>query len=77
MLAIYEEFHDRCFMEHSLDATFLVLIPKKPGASALKDFRPIFLISSMYKNRAKILANWFKRVLGNIRVDKSSPPFYL
>uniref|UniRef100_A0A2N9I908 Reverse transcriptase domain-containing protein n=1 Tax=Fagus sylvatica TaxID=28930 RepID=A0A2N9I908_FAGSY len=39
----------------SLNATFVVLIPKKAGAIEMKDFRPISLVGSMYKIISKIL----------------------
>uniref|UniRef100_A0A2N9GX79 Reverse transcriptase domain-containing protein n=1 Tax=Fagus sylvatica TaxID=28930 RepID=A0A2N9GX79_FAGSY len=57
-----QEFHDHESIKRSLNATFVVLIPKKAGASDVKDFRPICLIGSVYK----ILANRLKLVLGAI-----------
>ena len=44
-------FRDFCATEkfvHSLNSTFLVLIPKKGGVEDLKDFRPIGLLWSSY-----------------------------
>ena len=41
--------------------TFVSLIPKKLGASELKDFRLISLIIGIYKVLAKILAERLKR----------------
>ena len=46
----------------SLNATFLVLVPKKGDAEDLKDFRPISLVSSLYK----LLANKIKKVMGKV-----------
>ena len=39
-----QEFHEQDYIKRYLKATFLVLIPKKVGASDMKDFRPISLI---------------------------------
>ena len=42
----------------------MVLIPKKVGASDVKDYHPISLTSSIYKIISKVLANRLKEVLG-------------
>ena len=47
----------------ALNATFVVLIPKKGGKKDLKDFRPISLAGSLYKWLAKVLTNRLKKVL--------------
>ena len=49
--------------EKSFNATFIALIPKKVGASELKDYRPISLIGGVYKIIAKLLAERLKRVV--------------
>ena len=38
LLAVCQEFHKHCKFERSLNATFVSLIPKKPGADEIKDF---------------------------------------
>uniref|UniRef100_A0A2N9I574 Reverse transcriptase domain-containing protein n=1 Tax=Fagus sylvatica TaxID=28930 RepID=A0A2N9I574_FAGSY len=55
-----QEFHEHESIKRNLNATFVALIPKKPGVSDVKDFRPICLIGSVYKIRSKILANCLK-----------------
>uniref|UniRef100_A0A803PZ52 Reverse transcriptase domain-containing protein n=1 Tax=Cannabis sativa TaxID=3483 RepID=A0A803PZ52_CANSA len=50
----------------SINATLIVLIPKKTNASTLKDFRPISLRSTVYKIVAKAIANRLKFVLGDL-----------
>ena len=41
----------------ALMPTFLALIPKKSRAMECKDFRPISLITGIYKIISKVLAN--------------------
>ena len=66
LLAVFDEFHEFCSFEKSLNATFLALIPKKQNASNIRDFRPISLIGCMYKMVAKVLTNRLKIVLENL-----------
>ncbi|GKE24607.1 RNA-directed DNA polymerase, eukaryota, reverse transcriptase zinc-binding domain protein [Tanacetum coccineum] len=48
------------------NSSFIALILKTRDANMVKDFRPISLIGSMYKIIAKILANRFVLVLGDL-----------
>ena len=57
VLTIFEEFYQHSKFEKSLNVTFIALIPKKNGASNIRDFRPINLVGSVYKILAKVLAN--------------------
>ena len=63
VLAVFEEFFQRCKFKKSLNATFIALIPKKNDASNIRDFRPISLVGSVYKILAKVLANRLRMVL--------------
>ncbi len=49
-----------------LNSTLIALIPKKVGASEVKDYRLISLVGSVFKIMAKMLANMLKLVLGEI-----------
>ncbi|RVW20304.1 Transposon TX1 uncharacterized 149 kDa protein [Vitis vinifera] len=60
------DFHECGRFVRSLNSTFLVLIPKKPGAEDLRDFRPISLVGGLYKLLAKVLANRLKKVVGKV-----------
>ncbi|XP_059591126.1 uncharacterized protein LOC132253372 [Vitis vinifera] len=72
-MEFFKDFHDRGRFVKSINASFLVLIPKKGGAEDLKDFRPISLVGSFYK-LVKTLANRLKKVMGKI-VSKSQNAF--
>ena len=50
----------------SLNATFLVLIPKKGNVEDIKDYRPISLLGGLYKILAKVLANRLRRVIDKV-----------
>ena len=65
-MGIFREFHERGRFVKSLNATFLVLVPKKGGAEDLKDFRPISLVGSLYKLLAKVLTIKIKKVMGKV-----------
>ena len=66
ILEMFKEFHEQSSFLKSLNNTFLVLIPKKGGATDLGDFRPISLLGGLYKLMAKVLANRLKRVLNKV-----------
>ena len=66
IMAVLRAFHVSGSFEKSLNATFLALIPKKVGVVEVKDFRPISLVSGIYKILAKILANRLRLVLPKI-----------
>ena len=74
VMGFFKEFHDQGKFVKSINASFLVLIPKKGGAEDLKDFRPISLVGSLYKLLAKVLANRLKKVMGKL-VSKSQNAF--
>ncbi|RVW46613.1 Transposon TX1 uncharacterized 149 kDa protein [Vitis vinifera] len=66
IMGFFREFHEMGRFVKSLNATFLVLVPKKGGAEDLKDFRPISLVGSLYKLLVKVLANRIKKVMGKV-----------
>jgi hypothetical protein len=49
IMGVFHDFHAHSKFVKSLNATFIALIPKKSGAMDLKDFRPISLVSGVYK----------------------------
>jgi len=60
--------------EKSFNVTFIVLIPKKPDAIELKDFRPISLIGVVYKIISKLLTERMKTVIVKL-VDEHQMAF--
>ncbi|WJZ97251.1 hypothetical protein VitviT2T_015870 [Vitis vinifera] len=57
IMGFFREFHERGRFVKSLNATFLVLVPKKGGAEYLKDFRPISLVGSLQVVGQVLIAN--------------------
>jgi hypothetical protein len=55
IMGVFQDFHAHSKFVKSLNATFIALILKKSGAIDLKDFRPISLVSGVYKIIAKVL----------------------
>ncbi|KAK2663521.1 hypothetical protein Ddye_002095 [Dipteronia dyeriana] len=60
------EFHKNGYIVKDLNKTFLALILKCAHPDPLKEFRPISLVSSMYKILAKVLPNCLKMVMDSV-----------
>ena len=60
VLRMFNEFHNQGHFVKSMNAPFLVLIPKKGGVEDLKDYMPINLVGGLYKWLVKVLANRLK-----------------
>ena len=74
VLGFLREFHDQGRFVKNLNASFLVLIPKKQIVEDFKDLRPINLVGGLYKILSKVLANRIKRVLDKV-ISKSQNAF--
>ena len=74
MMSFIKDFHEHDNFVKSLNATFLVFIPKKGGAKDLRYFRLISLMGGLYKWLAKVLANKLKKVEGKV-VTKAQGAF--
>ncbi|KAK3229325.1 hypothetical protein Dsin_001206 [Dipteronia sinensis] len=61
-----EDFHKDGSVVKELNKTFIALIPKTVKPENMLDFRPISLVSSLYKVLAKTLANRMKRIMGSV-----------
>ena len=55
LMLTFHNFHTHKKIDKSYNATFVALIPKKVGANDLRDFRPISLITRVYKIIAKVV----------------------
>lgn len=60
------EFHGSGRIVKGLNASFIVLVPKKSNPTSLDDYRPISLIGCLYKILAKLLANRLRKVIGSV-----------
>lgn len=60
----FRQFFEKGAFLRSLNAIFLVLIPKKGGAKDLKNFRFISLVRWLYKLLDKVLGDRLKRIVG-------------
>ena len=74
VLGFLREFHEQGRFVKNLNASFLVLIPKKQTVEDFKDLRPISLVGGLYKIMSKVLANRIKRVLDKV-ISKSQNAF--
>ena len=74
VLGFFKEFHEHARFVKNLNATFLVLIPKKQIVEDFKDLRPISLVGGLYKILTKVLANRIKRVMDKV-ISKSQNAF--
>ncbi|GAU32122.1 hypothetical protein TSUD_218730 [Trifolium subterraneum] len=60
------EFYNNASLSKAITSSFIALIPKKDHPQVLSDYRPICLVSSLYKILSKILAARLKKVLGKV-----------
>ncbi|RVW90756.1 Transposon TX1 uncharacterized 149 kDa protein [Vitis vinifera] len=63
LVRVFAEFHRSGIINQSTNASFIVLIPKKSLSKRISDFRPISLITSLYKIIAKVLSGRLREVL--------------
>ena len=64
IMKVFEEFYGSGIINAITNETYLCLIPKKLNSCRVKDFRPISLVTSLYKIIAKVLAKRLQMVLG-------------
>ena len=74
MMRVFQEFFDNGVVNARTNATYICLIPKKLNSISSRDFRPISLVSSLYKILAKVLSLRLKEVLGET-IDSSQGAF--
>ncbi|RVW29709.1 putative ribonuclease H protein [Vitis vinifera] len=57
------EFHTKGVINQSTNATFIAMVPKKSQTFKISDYRPISLVTSLYKIIAKVLSGCLHKVL--------------
>ncbi|RVW63731.1 LINE-1 retrotransposable element ORF2 protein [Vitis vinifera] len=55
LLRVFLEFHNNRIINRSTNVTFIALVPKKSQSSRISYYRPISLVTNLYKIIAKIL----------------------
>ena len=63
MMKVFEEFYGSGIINGISNETYICLIPKKLNSCRVRDFRPISLVTSLYKIIAKVLAKRLQSVL--------------
>ena len=56
LLKVFKEFHTSGIINGISNETYICLIPKKMNSCQIRDFKPISLVTSLYKIIAKVLA---------------------
>ncbi|KAK9170624.1 hypothetical protein Syun_002764 [Stephania yunnanensis] len=63
LMVVMVDFYHKGIMNAIVNETYICLIPKKENSYKVSDFRPISLVSSLYKIIAKVLAKRLRNVL--------------
>ena len=63
LIRVFLEFHRSGVSNQSTNATFIALVPKKSQTKRMFDFRPINLVTCLYKVIAKVLSGQLQSVL--------------
>lgn len=61
-----KSFFSTGFLPSAANSTILTLVPKRPGASAIGDFRPISCCNTLYKAISKLLVHCLKPLLPDL-----------
>ena len=64
IIKVFQEFYTSDIINAISNETYICLIPKKSNSCRVRDFRPISLMTSLYKIIAKVLAKRLQTVLG-------------
>lgn len=72
LLKVFAEFFVNGKVGTSMNSTFISLVPKKDRSVKVKDFRPISLVSSVYKIITKVLASRLSEVISDTISENQS-----
>lgn len=64
IMKMFNEFFKKGVTSKAMRSTFIVLVPKTKRARSLGDYRPISLVSSLYKIISKVLSSRLRGVMG-------------
>lgn len=71
-MKVFAEFFERGVIGKRINATFLVLLPKKSEGKEMSDFRPIILVDSLYKIIANVLSIRLRGVIEFVVLNAQS-----
>lgn len=74
LVKVFQDFFVKGIINKCTNEIYICLIPKKLKANRVGEFRPISLVSSLYKIISKVLVERVKRVLPMI-IDNSQVAF--
>ena len=63
LLRVFSKFHKNEIINQNTNVTFVALVPKTSQTSKISYFRPINLVTDLYKIIAKVLLGWLRKVL--------------
>ncbi|KAK5802316.1 hypothetical protein PVK06_029904 [Gossypium arboreum] len=66
LLGLMSDFFTFGKLEKSINSSFIILIPKVENPTKISEFRPICLVSSLYKIVSKVLSRRLKEVVGEV-----------
>lgn len=66
VIGFFKEFYGQKKFVRSLNATFLMLIPKKGNVEDIKYYRSISLLGCLYKVLTEVLANRLRHGIGKV-----------
>lgn len=72
VISAITHFFQQAFLPASTNSTILTLVPKRPGATAITDYRPISCLNTLYKVIARLLVRRIKPLLPSIIVPNQT-----
>ena len=72
LFKVFEEFHRNGKISVNINFTFITLVPKKDRSVRVKDYRPISLVTGLYKIITKVLSIHLSVVLGYTILENQS-----
>ena len=63
LMRVFFEFHTKGVINQSTNVTFIAMVPKKSQTFKISYYRPISLVTSLYKIIAKVLSGRLRKVL--------------